>query len=66
MTKAVLILTAEAGLGHRHAAEAIAAALEQRYGRDCADQAIPSPANDDQSARFELIELLDRYQVPWR
>lgn len=32
----ILILTADAGFGHRAAAEAVAAALQERYGSECA------------------------------
>src|SRR5512143_2329054 len=35
MAKKILVLTADAGFGHRAAANAIAAALEQRYGEAC-------------------------------
>jgi 1,2-diacylglycerol 3-beta-galactosyltransferase len=31
-----------------------------------ADQIIPSPPTDSQNDRLALIELLERYQVPWR
>jgi 1,2-diacylglycerol 3-beta-galactosyltransferase len=34
-THRVLILTSDAGMGHRHAAEAIVAALRDRYGSKC-------------------------------
>lgn len=33
--KRILILTADAGFGHRSAANAVAAALEQKHGADC-------------------------------
>lgn len=36
MPKKILILTADAGFGHRAAANAVAAALGERYGADCA------------------------------
>ncbi|MGD8473502.1 MAG: glycosyltransferase [Anaerolineae bacterium] len=45
-TRQILILTGDAGLGHRSAAEAIAAALEEQYGDDCAIE-IANPLNDD-------------------
>jgi 1,2-diacylglycerol 3-beta-galactosyltransferase len=34
-TKRILILTADVGFGHRNAAKAIAAALDERYGKAC-------------------------------
>jgi hypothetical protein len=42
----ILILTGDAGLGHRSAAEAIATALEERHAKDCAVQ-IVNPLNDE-------------------
>jgi 1,2-diacylglycerol 3-beta-galactosyltransferase len=36
MPKKILILTADAGFGHRAAANAVAEALHERYGADCA------------------------------
>ena len=45
-TRQILILTGDAGLGHRSAAEAIAAALEARYGDGCAVE-IANPLNDE-------------------
>jgi 1,2-diacylglycerol 3-beta-galactosyltransferase len=35
MRKHILILTADAGFGHRSAAKAIAAALQETHGDDC-------------------------------
>ncbi|MGD8625116.1 MAG: glycosyltransferase [Anaerolineae bacterium] len=65
-TKQVLILTADAGLGHRSAAEAIAAVLKQRYGSDCAvnianpldDERVPSALRDGQSEYDQVIQEL--------
>jgi 1,2-diacylglycerol 3-beta-galactosyltransferase len=45
MTKRILVLTADAGFGHRAAANAVAAALEERYGDDCS-VAIVNPMDD--------------------
>jgi 1,2-diacylglycerol 3-beta-galactosyltransferase len=45
MTKKVLVLTADAGFGHRAAANAIAAALSERYGDVCR-VAIVNPMED--------------------
>ena len=44
-TKKVLILTADAGFGHRAAANAVAAALGERYGDDCS-ATIVNPLQD--------------------
>ncbi len=45
MTKKVLVLTADAGFGHRAAANAVAAALAERYG-DLCRVAIVNPMED--------------------
>ncbi len=57
--KRVLILTADAGFGHRSAAVAVEAALKQRYG----DQAIVDIVNplDDKRAPFLLRESQSDY-----
>jgi 1,2-diacylglycerol 3-beta-galactosyltransferase len=47
----VLILTSDAGLGHRSAAEAIAAALVNSYGDECIT-AVVNPAEDEQAPGF--------------
>jgi 1,2-diacylglycerol 3-beta-galactosyltransferase len=39
-TKHLRILTADAGLGHRSAANAIAAALKEAHGRECTLQVL--------------------------
>ena len=44
-TRCVLILTADAGFGHRSAANAIAAALKELYGDTCAVE-VSNPLND--------------------
>ncbi len=43
--KRILILTSDAGFGHRSAANAVAAALDERYGAVCAAN-IENPMND--------------------
>jgi 1,2-diacylglycerol 3-beta-galactosyltransferase len=50
-TLRVLILTADAGLGHRSAAEAIDRALNQRYGADC-EIKIVNPLADERVPDF--------------
>jgi 1,2-diacylglycerol 3-beta-galactosyltransferase len=65
-TKEILILTGDAGLGHRSAAEAIAAALEERYGDDCAvevanplnDERVPAALREGQSGYDRVIQEL--------
>jgi 1,2-diacylglycerol 3-beta-galactosyltransferase len=47
--KRVLILTADAGFGHRSAAKALAAALEERHGEDCV---------------YEVVNALDSEKTP--
>jgi 1,2-diacylglycerol 3-beta-galactosyltransferase len=49
-TKKVLILTADAGFGHRAAANAVADALRERYGPDCA-VAIVNPLQERHASR---------------
>jgi 1,2-diacylglycerol 3-beta-galactosyltransferase len=49
--KCVLILTADAGFGHRSAANAVAAALRELYGDDCAVE-IVNPLEDDRVPAF--------------
>ena len=64
--KRILILTADAGLGHRSAAEAIAAALEGRYGDDCtveianplSDERLPAALREGQSSYDGVIQEL--------
>jgi len=48
--KRVLILTADAGFGHRSAANGVAAALRELYGDDCAVE-IVNPLEDDRVAQ---------------
>jgi 1,2-diacylglycerol 3-beta-galactosyltransferase len=50
MPKKILILTADAGFGHRAAANAVAAALQERYGADCAAP-IVNPLQDRHASR---------------
>ena len=49
--KRILILTADAGFGHRSAANAIAAAFEERYGGRCVIQ-IANPLDDKRVPPF--------------
>ena len=49
--KRVLILTADAGFGHRSAANAIAAALRELHGHDCVVE-IVNPLEDDRVPAF--------------
>jgi 1,2-diacylglycerol 3-beta-galactosyltransferase len=49
--KSILILTADAGFGHRSAANAIAAALQDQYGDQCS-LAVLNPLDDDRTPRF--------------
>jgi 1,2-diacylglycerol 3-beta-galactosyltransferase len=49
--KFVLILTADAGFGHRSAANAIAAALQEAHSRDC-DYEIANVLDDPQTPRW--------------
>lgn len=71
-TRQILILTGDAGLGHRSAAEAIAVALEERYGDDCAieianplnDERVPAALREGQSGYDQVIqELPDLYEL---
>jgi 1,2-diacylglycerol 3-beta-galactosyltransferase len=47
--KRILILTADAGFGHRSAAKALAAALEEKHGGDCV---------------YEVVNALDHEKTP--
>lgn len=49
--KRILILTADAGFGHRSAANAVAAALEQSYGSDV-DVHVVNPLDDKRTPAF--------------
>lgn len=49
--KKILILTADAGFGHRSAARAVAAAFEQKYGDECQVE-IVNPLDDRRTAFF--------------
>ncbi|MDX9863511.1 MAG: glycosyltransferase [Anaerolineaceae bacterium] len=46
--KRILVLTADAGFGHRSAAKAIVAALEDKYGHDC-EVVMVNPLNDERA-----------------
>ena len=48
--KTILILTADAGFGHRAAANAVAAALGERYGGDCATPVV-NPLEERRASR---------------
>lgn len=62
-TKRVLILTADAGFGHRSAANAVAAALKERYGDQCQveivnpldDKRVPAFLRDSQSDYDKIV-----------
>lgn len=49
--KRILILTADAGFGHRSAANAVAAALEERYG-GCCEVLVVNPLEDRRTPFF--------------
>ena len=71
-TKRILVLMAEAGSGHRSAAEAIAAALEELYGEQCLveivnpldDARTPGFFRDSQAAYDETVRRMpDLYKL---
>jgi 1,2-diacylglycerol 3-beta-galactosyltransferase len=49
--KFIIVLTADAGMGHRSAANAIVAAIHERYGAECEAQII-NPIEDKRAAFF--------------
>jgi 1,2-diacylglycerol 3-beta-galactosyltransferase len=51
MPRTILILTADAGFGHRRAAQAVSEALVEQYGDDCEVQII-NPIEDPDIPRF--------------
>lgn len=51
MKKKILILTADAGFGHRSAANAVAAAVSERYGEAC-DVDVVNPMEDKRTPFF--------------
>ena len=63
IVKRILVLTADAGFGHRSAVEAVAAALEKRYGDRCAvttanpmgDERVVAPIRASQSVPVGVI-----------
>ncbi|MHC1782698.1 MAG: glycosyltransferase [Anaerolineaceae bacterium] len=59
--KKILILTADAGFGHRSAALAIKAALEEKYGGECQVE-IANPM-DDKRAPFFLRDSQSDYDI---
>ena len=73
--KRILVLTADAGFGHRSAAEAVASALRKRYGEQCAvttanpldDERVVAPVRGSQSAYDDLVTELPRlYELAYR
>lgn len=73
--KRILVLTADAGLGHRSAAEAVAAALEKRYGEEGSvrtanplnDERVLAPIRSTQEAYDDLVkELPLLYELAYR
>jgi 1,2-diacylglycerol 3-beta-galactosyltransferase len=73
--KRVLILTADAGFGHRSAANAIAAALEEKYGPECLveianpldDERTPSILRDSQEDYDRLVrEMPEVYKLRYQ
>ena len=70
--KRILILTADAGFGHRSAANAVAAALAKLYGDQCQvdfvnpleDKHVPSILRDSQSDYDRILrEIPELYQI---
>ncbi|MCX8026175.1 MAG: hypothetical protein N3A60_13330, partial [Thermanaerothrix sp.] len=59
--KRILILTADAGFGHRSAANAVAAALQERYGDQC-EVYILNPL-EDKRVPFVLRESQADYDI---
>ncbi len=59
--KKILILTADAGFGHRSAARAVAAAIEEKYGDECQVE-IVNPL-DDRRTLFILRDSQADYDV---
>ncbi len=71
-TKHILILTADAGFGHRSAAKAIAAALQETHGSDCTieivnpmeDERVPAILRDNPADYDKIVrEMPDLYKV---
>jgi 1,2-diacylglycerol 3-beta-galactosyltransferase len=72
--KRILILTADAGFGHRSAANAIAEALQETHGAECSyeivnvldDERIPRPLRDSQSDYDRIArEMPDVYKFSY-
>lgn len=71
--KRILILTADAGFGHRSAAIAIAAALQEKYAESCAveivnpldDKRTPPPLRDSQSDYDKLVRIMPEFYRFW-
>jgi hypothetical protein len=73
--KQILILTADYGYGYRIAANAIAAALKETYGKECLSEIVnplddphsPAFLREDQSNYDRLVrELPDLYELGYR
>jgi 1,2-diacylglycerol 3-beta-galactosyltransferase len=73
--KQIIILTADYGFGHRSAANAIAAALQETHGQDCHVEIVnplddphsPAFLREDQSNYNRLVrELPDLYKLGYR
>jgi 1,2-diacylglycerol 3-beta-galactosyltransferase len=73
--KRILILTADAGFGHRSAANAVAAALQELHGGECAieivnpldDKRAPSFLRDSQSDYDRMVrEMPNLYEVGYQ
>ena len=71
--KRILILTADAGFGHRSAAIAIAAALQEIYADSCAveivnpldDKRTPLPLRESQSDYDKLVRIMPEFYRFW-
>ena len=73
--KRILILTADAGFGHRSAANAIAAALQETHGKECLieivnpleDKRTPAFLRDGQADYDRIVrEMPDLYKISYR
>ena len=75
MTKRILILTADTGMGHRSTANAIRAALQELYGQECTvdivnpmDHRAASPLLRNSQADYDRMvrEMPDLYQFGYK
>lgn len=73
--KHILILTADAGMGHRSAAKAVAAALQETHGSDCVveiinpmdDERVPAILRDSPADYDKLVREMPRlYKVQYK